>query len=57
MSQQPFLQQQAGYRPVPTPVADRMWEDGLYLPSSVTLDESDIELVTGAIADAATAAR
>lgn len=42
MSQQPFIQQLPGYRPVACPVADELWETGLYLPSSHTLDEPTI---------------
>ncbi len=49
MNQQPFLRAQAGYREVPCPVADRLWETGLYLPSSVSLDEESIATVARAI--------
>lgn len=49
MNQQPFLKEQAGYRPIPCPVADRLWERGLYLPSSPALDDKTIGTVTRAI--------
>lgn len=45
MNQQPFLREQEGYREVPCPVADRLWENGLYLPSSHTLDRPTIEQI------------
>jgi perosamine synthetase len=44
LSLQPFLRRQPGFRPVPCPVAERLWTSGLYLPSSTTL--SDHELLT-----------
>jgi perosamine synthetase len=49
MNQQPFLRRQAGFREVPCPVADRLWERGLYLPSSITLDEPTIARIAAAI--------
>jgi perosamine synthetase len=52
MNLQPFIQRQAGYRPVECPVAEELWETGLYLPSSPTLSEEDIESVVGVIAEA-----
>lgn len=42
MNQQPFLLKQPGYRPIPCPVADRIWTSGLYLPSSTTLTDAEI---------------
>ena len=33
MNLQPFLREQPGFRDVPCPVAERLWETGLYLPS------------------------
>ncbi len=38
MNQQPCLQERPGYRVVACPVADEIWETGLYLPSSINLD-------------------
>jgi perosamine synthetase len=45
MNLQPFLQRQSGFRPVPCPVAERLWTNGLYLPSSTTLSEDEIQTV------------
>jgi len=45
MNLQPFLQQQPGFRPVPCPVAERLWRDGLYLPSSPKLTDREIDFV------------
>ena len=53
MNQQPCLQKLAGFRPTPCPVADRLWENGLYLPSSLTLTAEQIQ----GIADRVRAAR
>jgi perosamine synthetase len=53
MNQQPFLRAQPGWREVPCPVADRLWERGLYLPSSTSLDEAKIARVAAAIRRAA----
>ena len=39
---QPFLKKQSGYRYIPTPVADKIWNCGLYLPSSLSLTEFQI---------------
>ena len=49
MNQQPFLQRQTGFRKIPCPVADRLWETGLYLPSTHTLTEETIEMIAGSI--------
>lgn len=49
---QPFLQATKDFPKVPTPVADRLWRDGLYLPSSHTLGEPEIRRVAEAIAAA-----
>jgi perosamine synthetase len=53
MNQQPCLREQAGFRATPCPVADRLWEDGMYLPSSLTLTAEQIQT----IADRVRAAR
>jgi perosamine synthetase len=45
MNQQPFLRQQEGFREILCPVADRLWEKGLYLPSANRLDEPTIARV------------
>jgi perosamine synthetase len=49
MNQQPFLRKQPGHREVPCPVADRLWESGLYMPSANSLDEATIGRVCDAI--------
>jgi perosamine synthetase len=53
MSQQPFLRQQPGFRDIPCPVADRIWESGLYLPSSHSLDEATLGRIATAVKSAA----
>ena len=50
MNQQPFLREQAGYRDVPCPVADRLWSSGLYLPSGNMLTDAEIKRVCDVIA-------
>jgi perosamine synthetase len=52
MNQQPFLRAQSGYRAIACPVADRLWQSGLYLPSSNRLSEADIARVSRAVIDA-----
>lgn len=42
MNRQPVLIRLPGYREVPCPVADALWESGLYLPSSLSLSEKQI---------------
>ena len=42
MNLQPFLREQPGFRDIACPVAERIWETGLYLPSSTTLTEGEI---------------
>ena len=49
LSMQPFLERQPGFRSVPCPVAERLWETGLYLPSSITLTEEEITRVVDRI--------
>lgn len=53
VSRQPFLQSAPGFRQVETPVADRLWERGMYLPCSVSLDDAAIESIVGEIRDLA----
>jgi perosamine synthetase len=53
MNQQPVLQDQAGFRDVPAPIADDLWERGLYLPSAWNLKEDDIDFIAATIAQAA----
>lgn len=49
MNQQPVLQRMKGFRDVPCPVADRLWESGLYLPSAWNLPEKTIENIAESI--------
>ncbi|PWT93228.1 MAG: DegT/DnrJ/EryC1/StrS family aminotransferase [Blastocatellia bacterium] len=45
MNQQPCLQSLKGFRDVPCPVADGLWENGLYLPSTYTLSKETLERI------------
>jgi perosamine synthetase len=49
MADQPCLQSLDGFRKIPTPVATRIWENGLYLPSTHTLTEKEICFVADTI--------
>lgn len=49
MNQQPVLQSLPGFRDVPCPVADRLWETGLYLPSAWSLPAKTIRRITDSI--------
>jgi perosamine synthetase len=49
MNLQPCLQKQAGFRPIPCPVAEGLWRNGFYLPSSTTLDEQIVHSIAGTI--------
>jgi perosamine synthetase len=49
MDQQPCLQSVPGFRAVPCPVAGKLWEQGLYLPSTPSLDPSTIEWIAGRV--------
>jgi len=49
MNQQPVLRKMEGFREVSCPVADSLWENGLYLPSTWNLNEESIDLICGAI--------
>lgn len=53
MNQQPCLQSRPGFRDVPCPVADRLWENGLYLPSTYTLSETVIQQIADVVRQAA----
>lgn len=50
MNQQPCLQSRPGFCDIPCPVADRLWETGLYLPSTFTLSEKTIRGICDTIA-------
>jgi perosamine synthetase len=49
MNQQPCLQSQPGFRAVPCPVADSLWENGLYLPSTYSLSEPVIKQIADVV--------
>ena len=49
MNQQPCLQEIPGFRANPLPVADDLWETGLYLPSTHTLTEDTIRMIADTI--------
>jgi perosamine synthetase len=52
MNRQPCLAR-PGHKMPPCPVADRLWESGLYLPSSINLSAETITTVCSAIRQAA----
>ncbi len=52
MNQQPVLQELEGFREVPCPVADSLWENGLYLPSAWNLSQENIDYICEAIRQA-----
>lgn len=52
MNQQPVLLDIPNFRAVPCPVADDLWETGLYLPSSHTLGEDEIRYIAACISEA-----
>ena len=49
MNQQPVLNMFPGFREVPCPVADRLWDSGLYLPSAWNISEQTIKFVVNSI--------
>ena len=49
MNQQPCLQSRPDFREIPCPIADRLWETGLYLPSSYSLPEETIKKIADCI--------
>lgn len=53
IDQQPFLVGTDLLRTVPCPVAGQLWEQGLYLPSSLDLDERSVEQIAREIRSAA----
>ena len=52
MNLQPFLREQEGARVLDCPVAERLWEQGLYLPSACNLARSTIEAIADLIRQA-----
>jgi len=49
MNQQPCLLRLPDFRPTPCPVADNLWSSGLYLPSTQTLTEQQIQSIAEVI--------
>ena len=49
MNQQPCLQALPEFRAVPCPVADSLWENGLYLPSTYSLSEEVINKIADVV--------
>jgi perosamine synthetase len=56
MNMQPFLQRQEGFRAIPCPVGEQLWETGLYLPSGIDLTDDQIAGIVGEIRSLAAAA-
>lgn len=52
MNQQPCLQSLPDFRAVPCPVADGLWENGLYLPSTYSLSEQVIKQIADVVRSA-----
>jgi perosamine synthetase len=52
MNLQPFLREQDGFRDVPCPVAEELWQRGLYIPSSPSLSDEQAEGIVAEIAAA-----
>ncbi len=46
MNIQPCLQSRKGFRQIACPVAENIWENGLYLPSSTNLTEEQIQFIS-----------
>ena len=49
MNQQPCLQAIKAFRSLPCPVADELWDQGLYLPSSPQLQVEQIDYIASAV--------
>jgi perosamine synthetase len=52
MNQQPFLRKMRGWRDVPCPVADSLWQTGMYLPSSLSLTRAQVREICNIIKQA-----
>lgn len=52
MNMQPCFQDQLGYRSISCPVAEKIWETGLYLPSACNLSEETIRKICDCISKA-----
>jgi perosamine synthetase len=53
MDLQPFLRRLPGFPDDACPVADRLWEEGLYLPSTPTLSDAEVVRIGTAVRNAA----
>jgi len=53
MNMQPFLRSQRGFRDVPCPVAEELWHRGLYLPSSPSLSDDEVEGIVALLVELA----
>ena len=51
MNLQPFLRDQSGFRDVPCPVAEELWQRGLYLPSSPSLSDDEVANVASLLVE------
>jgi perosamine synthetase len=49
MNQQPFLREMPGWRDTACPVADSLWQTGMYLPSSVQLTRAQVREICNLI--------
>ncbi len=52
MNIQPCLMDIQGYRKISCPVAEEIWAKGLYLPSSTSISEAEIDYICNKIAEA-----
>jgi perosamine synthetase len=57
MNLQPFLREQEGWRDIACPVAEDLWQRGLYLPCAVTLSDEDISGIVERVQAVASARR
>jgi perosamine synthetase len=55
MDLQPCLWEVPGFSREPCPIADRLWQTGLYLPSSTNLTDDDLHHIAGSVRHAAAA--
>jgi len=49
MNMQPFLKAQPGHRDIPCPVAENLWQNGFYLPSSSSVTEADVQRIAALV--------
>ena len=53
MNLQPFLRAQPGFRDTSCPVAEELWQRGLYLPSSPSLTDDEVEGIVALLGELA----